>query len=88
MKEMDVDAAREVANGLLTRLSSELGDALELLPEETKAVHSGWVFFYNSADYVRTGNAVDALAGNGPIFVSRDGCVRLLDSADDWVNQL
>jgi hypothetical protein len=46
------------------------------------------VFFYNSADYVRTGDAADAFAGNGPIFVGRDGCVRLLDSSDDWVDQL
>ena len=31
----------------------------------------GWVFFYNSKEYVETGNFLYALAGNGPLIVDR-----------------
>lgn len=39
----------------------------------TRALPWGWVFFYNSEDYVRTGDVIYALAGNSPIVVTRDG---------------
>ena len=31
----------------------------------------GWVFYYNSEEYVRTGNFLSTLAGNGPVVVHR-----------------
>lgn len=31
----------------------------------------GWVYFFNSEEYLRTGNTLSKLAGNGPIYISR-----------------
>jgi hypothetical protein len=30
----------------------------------------GWLFYYQSQEYIRTGNPVSMLAGNGPVLVS------------------
>lgn len=58
------------------------------MEKETKEVEGGWVFFYNSRDFVRTRNPLDALAGNGPIFVSRRGVLTELPSAIPWEGAL
>lgn len=54
----------------LAQLAQECGDELALLPElhETECTLA---FFYQTPDYLRTGNATQALAGNGPILVSK-----------------
>ena len=54
----------------LARLAEECGDELVLLPEpyETELTLA---FFYQTAEYLRTGDATQALAGNGPILVSK-----------------
>jgi hypothetical protein len=31
----------------------------------------GWLFYYQSEEYIRTGNPSAMLAGNGPVLVSR-----------------
>lgn len=41
----------------------------------------GWVFFYNSREYVETGNRMAAVGGNGPVVVQHDGTVHMLTSA-------
>lgn len=42
---------------------------------------AGWVFFYNTEEFVRTGDIVHALGGNGPILVDRrDGTVHVTGS--------
>jgi len=33
----------------------------------------GWVFYYQSAAYMASGDVNDSLAGNAPLFVPRDG---------------
>jgi hypothetical protein len=43
---------------------------------------------HNSADFVRTRNPMDSLAGNGPILVLRDGSVVHLPSAVPWEDAL
>ena len=42
----------------------------------------GWVFFYNSARYLKTGNFLHALLGNAPFIVNRNtGEVRVTGTA-------
>jgi hypothetical protein len=53
---------------------------------------AGWVFFYNTERYERTGSIVDALAGNSPVLVDRrDGTARATGSTglptDYWVDE-
>jgi len=33
---------------------------------------AGWVFYYQSAEYVKSGDVQHALVGNAPLFVPRD----------------
>jgi len=77
-------AAWQIAQAKVNELASAAGDDFALMPRETREVDQGWVFFFNSADYVRTGNYIHALAGNGPLLVLRDGDVVLLPSAVPW----
>ncbi len=37
----------------------------------TRETPSAWVFFYNSQRYLKTGQVVHKLAGNGPVFVNK-----------------
>ncbi|KRC23412.1 YrhB domain-containing protein [Acidovorax sp. Root217] len=34
----------------------------------------GWVYFYDSAEYVKTGDFLHSLAGNAPVIVDRTTC--------------
>jgi hypothetical protein len=45
--------------------------AVEIVDESTLERSWGWVFFYQSAEYLRTGNVSAALAGNAPYIVNR-----------------
>jgi Immunity protein 35 len=50
-----------------------------LLPAETREDAIGWVFFYQSREYVETGRPGAKLTGNGPLLVlRRTGEVRQL----------
>jgi hypothetical protein len=44
---------------------------LALLEDSTLETEFGWVFFYNSVEFVRTGDMRFALGGNAPIIVDR-----------------
>ncbi len=56
----------------LELLSLSSGRAkLQLLADKAEEFDVGWVFYYQSARYIETGNIYDTVAGNGPLFVSR-----------------
>lgn len=76
--------ALQIAQAKVNELASAAGDDFSIMPNETREVDQGWVFFFNSADYVRTGNYLHALAGNGPLLVLREGGVIVLPSAVPW----
>ncbi len=43
-----------------------------VLEEETIEKPWGWVFFYQSKEYVETGNFREMIGGNAPIIVNRN----------------
>ena len=51
-------------------------------------VAQGWIFFYNSRDFVETSDATAALAGNGPILVTHSGEVSETPSAVAWESEI
>lgn len=54
-----------------------------LIDEETMETPWGWVFFYQSAEYLRSQELSEALVGNGPIAVAkRDGRVYEMGTAE------
>ena len=85
---LDINAAKEIALAHVRQLALSAGDEFDILPESTVEDTKGWVFFYNSADFVRTRSPMDSLAGNGPILVLRDGSVVDLPSAVPWKDAL
>ena len=88
MRTIDASEALDIAARRLSELEHEAGCRLELVPQSTQQIEQGWVFFYNSADFIRTGNMSDALAGNGPLFVSIDGHITELPSSKPWRDAL
>jgi hypothetical protein len=85
---IDADEARRLAAQKVSELGRKSGDEFVLLDDATVQINRGWVFFYNSAEYIRTRNPVHAPAGNGPLFVSRDGQVIEVPSSEPWEHYL
>ena len=81
---IDFIAARAIAVAYARELAVAVGDEFEILEGSTIEDPKGWLFFYNSADFVRTRSPTDSLAGNGPILVLLDGAVLELPSAVPW----
>jgi len=57
-------------------------DAFVILSDKTIEDPLGWVFFYQSREFIETGKATARLVGNAPILVRRDtGELRVLGTA-------
>jgi hypothetical protein len=78
------DMALSLAKIRVNELAALAGDEFEILDGNTVQAESGWVFFYNSKEFIETRNPIAALAGNGPIFVKSDGSVHDLPTAVAW----
>ncbi len=84
MTDVSRDEATVLAEEAVTAIGVASGDEFILIYDKTIEVGEGWVFFYNSREFIETGDLSSALAGNGPIFVDRSGAVRKLPSAVSW----
>lgn len=84
MSGLDRESAISLASQRLDQLAQAAGDQFEILPDFTREVEQGWVFFFNTADFVRTRNPASGLAGNGPLLVTREGVIHELPSAIPW----
>lgn len=69
---LNEEGANKVALEHLATLEKEIGEPLGLANSETLEKAFGWVFFYNSKDYIETGNFRSMLAGNAPFIVDRN----------------
>ncbi|WP_375491028.1 YrhB domain-containing protein [uncultured Jatrophihabitans sp.] len=76
-----VDDARKIVDVIVGARQAALGVDLVVL-EPPQEFAQGWLFLYDSKDYVQTGNISSAIAGNGPIAVFSSGEVQLLGTAD------
>lgn len=63
-------ALREIA----ACVDADVGDEVVILDEYTLERPYGWVFFYNSREFVATGNPLQGLAGNAPLIVNSTTC--------------
>ena len=83
-KEMAIsfDQAKAIAERRVRAIADAVNDEFDIVDNET--IDEGWLFYYNSKDFIETGNFRSALAGNGPIFVDRSGAVKVLPSAIPW----
>lgn len=84
MTILNRETALSLARERIDQLAQAAGDQFEILVDSTKEIEQGWVLFYNTADFVRTRNPTSCLAGNGPIYVTREGVIHELPSAIPW----
>jgi hypothetical protein len=84
MSGLNHDSALALARERIDQLAQAVGDEFEILSDFTREIEQGWVFFFNTADYVRTRNPTAALAGNGPLLITREGVIHELPSAIPW----
>jgi Immunity protein 35 len=82
MPSLNRDSATLLARERIDRLAQAMKDQFQIA--STKEIEQGWLFFYNTADFLRTRDFSHALAGNGPILVTREGVVHQLPSAIPW----
>lgn len=69
------DEARDIAIELIRRISGDATPPIQILEEHTVEREFGWVFFYESKEYLKTGNRDKKLLGNAPVLVDRNtGC--------------
>lgn len=65
------DQAKLLASEKLKELETQSKIALDLLDESTIEFAYGWVFFYQSEEYIRTGDLNKLIGGNAPIIVDK-----------------
>jgi len=57
-------------------------DNAQILKDRVLKKPYGWIFCYQSAEFIATGNPLHALAGNAPIIIDRcDGEIRVMGTA-------
>lgn len=85
---IDFDKAREIALAYLKDLELEVGQELSIARYEQADAFGGWIFFYNTSAYLGGGNISHALAGNGPLFIDKEGRLTALSSAGNWRDEI
>lgn len=81
---IDYENAEKIAKNYVSSMqgATEAAD-LVLVGEETLTEGFGWVFFYNSAKWLETGDIRYAIAGNAPFIVdANDGSVSEMGTAE------
>lgn len=81
---ISLEKARILADEEVKRLGKENNDDFIILDNLTIEKNNGWLFFYNTRDFLLSGDVVDSLVGNGPIFVNHDGLLTRLPSSQHW----
>lgn len=76
------DQAKIIAEKTVRGIADAANDEFDIVDNET--IDEGWLFIYNSKEFIETGNWRSSLAGNGPIFVDRNGAVKVLPSGIAW----
>lgn len=64
--------ANVIANRYLRELEQQVGESLALLLDDTLETEAGWVFFYNTVEFIETGDFISCLAGNSPFIVEKN----------------
>ena len=81
---------RSLAERCLARIAQQCGDDLLLMPRSFETPTT-LAYTYQTSDFVATGDAIHALAGNGPILVSKlTGAVEVAGTAlpvEDYVRE-
>jgi len=82
---MEIAEAVEIVEKYLYRQAVEMNNSgsalpgnvnpdvkLQILAESTEEYDFGWVFYYNSAKFIETGDLREALVGNAPLIFNKE----------------
>jgi len=75
MPKIERQAARRIAERKVAEVATQAGIELALSGAKVIEFDGGWIFPWNSKAYQQTGEFSDALAGNSPFVVFKDGSV-------------
>jgi hypothetical protein len=68
---MNESEARKIAIAYLDSMTRRSGCEIAIIDGATIEKSYGWIFFYDSKQYLESGNFSDRLVGNAPIVVAR-----------------
>ena len=78
MVDFKYDKALGLAKEQVSKLADTVNDSFEILTADTVTIDDGWIFFYDTVDFIREGKFGSRLVGNCPVFVMKDMSVHLL----------
>ena len=65
------DQAKQLVRAQLDSYAAEAGCEMEIIDSATLERPFGWVFFYQSKEFLLTGGSHTQLAGNAPLIVNQ-----------------
>lgn len=68
---IDYEKAKKIAQNRLNEDYSKKTYEVQIIEDVTIEEDFGWVFFYNTKDFITTGDVYHALGGNAPMIVTR-----------------
>ncbi|KEC85427.1 MULTISPECIES: YrhB domain-containing protein [Acinetobacter] len=79
---IDFESAKLLVDNELNEISQDNG--MECMIYSIKGdIETGWIFTYNTVEFLKNQNLTYALAGNLPLFVSKDGLLSYIPSNDE-----
>lgn len=69
---MTKDQAINLVNAYLAKIQKGRSYEISIVHDQTLEEDFGWVFFYNTKQYIESGDIEWALGGNAPLIVDRD----------------
>jgi len=84
MPKIDFETAERLARDRLKQYEAEGCCEVSIMTSHTRTTEIGWVFFYNSTEFLETGSLSSQLAGNCPIVVTFDGSLHELPTYESW----
>lgn len=76
---LTLEEARALALKDLTQHGSKYNYAF--YDADAQCKRYGWILFFNTREYIETGDFLHALGGNGPIIVMHDGTIHRFGTA-------
>lgn len=80
------EQAEEIAKREIKETERKSNSKLALLEDETIEFEFGWVFFYQSEEFVKSGNLLSLVGGNAPILVDKQNGSTILTGTSKDVN--
>jgi hypothetical protein len=68
---LNFEQAKEIAMRKIDNVAKQSNIPLSMLEDSTETFEYGWIFFYQSTEYVTTGDLGKLVGGNAPILIDK-----------------